>query len=257
VTVQPGRWFVAAGHAGAAATRLVCLPWGGGNPLAYLEWQPDLAGVARVYAVRLPGRGPRDDEPSPPSIAALADAVAGAILADGADPVVLFGHSMGAVVAFEVARRLSDAPALRHLVVSGSAGPRDLPDDYLRWAASLDRQNLAAAAHRYEGLAREVVDSADLQDLLLPGLETDVRLLAGYEYTRATPLPCGLTLVNGRDDWHVQGTSLDSWALESTVAPQQIWLPGGHFYLTDAGSGLTAILRDLVATMAGVHVEVI
>lgn len=257
MSVPAGRWFATADHAGAADTRLVCLPWAGGNPLAYLDWQPDLAGVARVYGVRMPGRGPRDNEPGPPSIAALAETVASAILADGADPIVLFGHSMGAIVAFEVARRLGPTPALRHLVVSGSAGPRDLPDDYLRWAASLDRQSLAAAAHRYEGLSREVVDSAELQELLLPDLETDVRLLAGYRYTRGAPVPCGLTLVNGRDDWHVQGASLDSWAMEATAAPQRFWLPGGHFYLTDADGGLTGILRELVASTASLHIEVI
>lgn len=248
-------WFAVAGPP-SAAVRLVCLPWGGGSPRAYLDWQGPLSGVADVHAVQVPGRGPRAGEPAAGSIAELADGVTAAVLADPR-PVVVFGHSLGAVLGFEVARRLAGSPLAHHLVASGSAAPAGLPDAYLTWAAGLDRPALAAMAHRYEGLPEAIVDDADLQDLLMPDLEADLRLIAGYRYSADGPLRCGVTLTNGRDDWHVAGPALDGWDAECEAPPERRWFDGDHFYLTRSPELLEALAALAAGVAADVHVEVI
>ena len=233
--------------------RLFCFHHAGAGASTFRPWLAPLAaaGVA-VSALQLPGRENRFLEPAHSRLEPLIDALIPQLAPHLHRPFSLFGHSMGALVAFEVARRLAGSPLLCHLVVSGCAAPPGLPDDYLVWAAGLDRPSLAAAAHRYEGLPRAIVDDADLQELLLPDLETDLRLVAGYRFTPAAALPCAVTLANGRDDWHVRGTVLDGWNDVCRLTPERLWFDGGHFYLLENEDVTRAL-----ATIVALHMEVI
>jgi surfactin synthase thioesterase subunit len=254
------RWFVSGGVPRAPA-RFVCFPHGGGDPRAYLDWQPGLAGTADILAVRVPGRGPRGDEPAATSIAELADRAAAAVAAVADRPTCLFGHSLGGVVAFEVARRLRDVPAVRHLVASGCAAPSLLPTDYLRWAAQLDGRAFAEAMAKFEGMSPEIVEDPELQELLLPDLRTDCRLIAAYRYRPAAPLAIRLSLINGRDDWRVGDGLLEPWRSEVTTPPDEHWRDGGHFYFADRPAAVVDLLRTVVSTGSGLpadeHVELI
>jgi surfactin synthase thioesterase subunit len=256
------RWFLSGGEL-RAPVRVICFPHGGGDPWAYASWQSGLGATADVLAVCLPGRGRRGDEPPPGSIAELADRAAVAVAAAADRPTYLFGHSLGALVAFEVARRLREASMLRHLVASGSAAPALLPTDYLRWADQLDGRAFAEAMVRFEGMAPEIASDPDLQELLLPDLRADCRLIAQYRYQPAAPLGLRLSLVNGRDDWHISAEVLEPWRTEVTSAPEHHWRDGGHFYFADRPDAVLDLLRSLIragdsdAAPSNEHVEVI
>jgi surfactin synthase thioesterase subunit len=240
------RWFLSSGDGLAAPARIVCFPHGGGDPRAYADWQTDMGNEAGILAVCIPGRGRRGEEPAPASIAELAERAAAAVAAVADRPTYLFGHSLGAVIAFEVARHLRRTPAVRHLVASGCAAPALLPTDYLRWAATLDGQAFAQAMVRFEGMAAEVATDPDLQELLLPDLRADCRLIAQYRYQRDAPLDIGLTLVNGRADWHLSDELLAPWRDEVTTAPEFYWRDGGHFYFAERPAAVLDVLRALV-----------
>lgn len=254
-----GGWFLCRSDLRAPA-RVVCFPHGGGDPRAYADWQTLLGDTADVLAVCIPGRGRRGDEPPPESITELAGWAAGAVAAMADRPTYLFGHSLGAVVAFEVARRLRSTPMVRHLVASGCAAPALLPSDYLRWAAGLDNHAFAKAMVRYEGMSPEIVDDPDVQDLLLADLRADCRLIAGYRYQPAAPLQLPLSLVNGRDDWRVSPDLLQPWNGEVTTVPTYHWRDGGHFYFADRPGAVVDVLLSVVAEEVAPsedHVEVI
>jgi surfactin synthase thioesterase subunit len=255
-------WFLAgAGAPADPPARVFCFPHGGGDPHGYLGWQAGLGPAAELLVVCAPGRGPRFAEPPSTSIDELAIGAADAIAAHADRPIVLFGHSFGGLVAFEVARLLRDTPAVRHLVVSGCAAPSLLPTDYLVWASRLEGQEFAEATGRYEGLSPEIVADEELQELLLPGLRADLSLIAGYRYRRAAPLDVGAALINGRDDWHIAGGMLEPWRHEFTTPPTTHWRDGGHFYFADRPDAAVDVLRAAVlndsTTDTDQHVEVI
>ncbi|HWE88571.1 MAG TPA: alpha/beta fold hydrolase [Pseudonocardiaceae bacterium] len=255
--------FAVQDHRQDPPAQVLCFPHAGGNPLGFLDWQRQLGQHARVVAVCPAGRAHRIDEPAPASIAELADHIAEAVAGALDRPTILFGHSLGAMVAFEVARRLAGLPEVRHLVASGAAAPCLLPTERVVRAARLTGPAFAEAVGFFGGLPPEIAADEDLQELLLPGVRADFRLAAGYQYRAAAPLDLGLTLINGRDDPHVRADLLDRWAVEVTVTPARRWSQGGHFYFVDRPEAVTEVLLSVVreagapARQAAEHVEVI
>lgn len=254
-----GQWFVSQGAArdDAAAPRIFCFPHAGGSPRAFLDWQAGLNGRAEIAAVCRPGREHRAAEPAP-AIDELIDGAAAAIAAvtarDGR-PCYLFGHSLGALVAFEVCRRLPGPVTPRHLIVSGCSAPSLLPSRRVTEIARLTGAEFARAIGFFGGLAPEVIDDAELRDLLLPALIADFRMAVGYRYRPGPPLAVPATLLTGRDDPHVGAEQIAPWDREFTWPPDRRWLDGGHFYFEPDPAAVVAILASLVE--ADQHTELI
>ena len=255
----PAAWFVSRGTGSPPAPRVFCFPHAGGNPRTFLTWQPELGADAELVAVCPPGRGHRAMERLP-AIDELIDGAAAAIsatvAADGdGRPIYLFGHSLGGLIAFEVARRLRGLPALRHLVASGISAPSLLPSQRIRELAALEGKAFAEALGFFGGLPPEILADEDLLDLLLPGLIADFRMAVGYRYRPAAPLAVAVSLITGRDDPHVGPAQLRPWRKECQCPPTYHWADGGHFYFDTQPSAVIDLLRDLVR--ADEHVELI
>ncbi len=241
------RWFLPSDTQSPPRGRIFCFAPAGGDPRAFLDWQSSLGADAEILAVCLPGRGHRPDERAPASIAELADGVAAAISDFSGQPIYLFGHSSGALVAFEVARRLGNPQAFRHLVASGCAAPSLLPSDYNVWAAGNKGRAFLDESARFLRLPPEFTSADDeVQELLLADLRTDIDLLAGYRYLPAAPLTVGLSLICGRDDPYVERAALESWKRECETAPEYYWLDGDHFFLEQRPAAVIDILRLIV-----------
>jgi surfactin synthase thioesterase subunit len=260
-----GDWFVTRGGLAAAGSpRIFCFPHAGGSPRAFLDWQAGLADDAEVVGVCRPGRDHRAAEPAP-TIGELIDG-ATAVIADATKrdgrPYYLFGHSLGALVAFEVCRRLT-GPALagpapagpRHLVASGCSAPSLLPSQRVKQIAELTGAEFAEAIGFFGGLAPEVSADPELRDLLLPGLIADFRMAVGYRYQPGPLLAVPATLVVGRDDPHVKQEQIAPWDREFGWPADRHWVAGGHFYFDPDPGSIIGILRSLV--LADQHVELI
>lgn len=239
-------WFHTFGSP-PADPRVYCFPHAGGNARMFLDWQSAVDGMAHIVPVVMPGRGHRFAEPLPTSVEQYAHGAAAAIAATEGTSYYLFGHSLGALVAFEVARRLRTDPRLRHVIASGAAAPVLMPSPRVMRAAALERREFAAAIGSFGGLPPEVLASEELHDLLLPGVQADFRLAAGYRYRPTAPLVVGLSLVNGRDDTHVTHERLAGWDAESRLPVRRHWVPGGHFYLQDRPESVLAVLHALIS----------
>lgn len=254
---QEAQWFLRAGAERPWAPRVFCFPHAGGSPRLFLDWQARLGEDAEILAVCRPGREHRADEAAP-TIAELIEGAAAAIAAlaqaDGR-PCFLFGHSLGALVAFEVCRRLPGSAAPRHFIASGCAAPSLLPSERVRRIATLTGQEFAEAIGFFGGLPAEVIADEDLRDLLLPGLIADFRMAVGYRYRPGAPLPVPATLVVGRDDPHVRAEQIEPWNKEFALTPDRCWVDGGHFYFEPHPDAAAGLLRRLV--QADQHVELI
>jgi medium-chain acyl-[acyl-carrier-protein] hydrolase len=163
-------------------------------------------------------------------------------------PFAFLGHSMGSLVAFELARRLAatNGPKPRHLFLSGRQAPQrpahNLPVDSLTDEAFLD-----AVGRRYNALPAELISNPEILALVLPSLRADFKLMARYDYREGMALNTGLTLINGVDDPWVSPDSVEAWQIQSKEPIRKHWFPGGHFYLPEAVTKVRQVLLETLA----------
>jgi surfactin synthase thioesterase subunit len=212
-----------------AERRLVCFPHAGGSPYFFREWGKALPAL-EVHAVCYPGRAERFKEPLATDVVHLAGEIAEALRPLLDRPVALFGHSMGAVVAYETARRLQAVGApVSHLYVSGAAAahlPRAAP-------AALDFDDEAVVRTLIElgGTDAELLDNPQFRGLVLPYIASDFRMLASYTHRSAALLDCPVTALLGRSDPRVTPDQSAAWGQLGSGGFRHEILPGGHFYL--------------------------
>jgi medium-chain acyl-[acyl-carrier-protein] hydrolase len=218
---------------------------------AFAPWAELLSPSIDLAIVRLPGRESRIREPFCPSAIEAAKLAAGEIAAFTDLPCAVFGHSMGAVVAFEIARRLRQIgrPPIM-LGVSGWRGP-SLPER-LPPLAHLPVDEFALAIQdRFGAVPRAVLEDRELLALLIPTLRADVGLVERYRYQTDLPLSCPIVAYGGESDPHATESDLQTWGRETSGAHHVRLFPGGHFFLQSARDQLLAHLkRDLAASTA-------
>jgi len=221
--------------------RLVCFPHAGGTAGFFLPVAQALRDT-EVIAVQYPGRHDRRNEPFSPGIEDMADSVVAALGTCPSLPTILFGHSMGATVAFEVARRLDDTPAaVAHLVVSGrpsptlgESEPAGLPDD----------EAVIAELRRMSGTDDVLLREPDLLRMAMPVLRADYAAVTGYRYEAGEPLRADLTALVGDDDPGVPVEAAEAWAGCTTGRFDLRVFAGGHFYLKGWPGPVVAALAE-------------
>jgi medium-chain acyl-[acyl-carrier-protein] hydrolase len=235
-------WVAVRAARPSASVRLFCFPNAGGGAQAYHRWGDSAPPSVEVCAVRLPGREARLAEPAFKSIRPLVAALAEALLPHLDRPFAFFGHSMGAKVAFELARHLRSARGVEpvHLFVSGCKGPR-LPRDS-RPIHALPEPEFIEELRRLDGTPPEVLEHPELMKLMIPLLRADFELVETYEYLPGRLLDCPVSAYGGLEDVDVPGEQLGEWRAETTGAFNQRMFPGGHFYLQAARERLLQML---------------
>jgi medium-chain acyl-[acyl-carrier-protein] hydrolase len=226
----------------AARLRLICLPWAGGGASGYRDWPAHLPDDVEVVAVQLPGRESRLGEPPVTSMEPLVAGLAAGVRGQLDRPFALFGHSMGALIAFELARRLrSMGREPVRLLVSG-ARPPHLPSRRARDRHTLPDQEFVATVRELGGMPPEVLDSPDLLDLVLPALRGDFALVEGYAWRAGPALHCPISAFGGVEDDEVGRDDLAAWSRHTTGSFRRHLLPGGHFFVNSSRESLLQIV---------------
>ncbi|MFJ1625984.1 thioesterase II family protein [Streptomyces sp. NPDC088190] len=233
------RCFCPAPDAGA---QLVCFPHAGGSASGYHSLTTEIAGTAEALVVQYPGRHDRIAEPFAERLGDVVDAVLPSIPANGRRPLILFGHSMGALLAYETARRLAaEGREPAALIVSGSEGP-SLPRRE-RFPQPPSDEDLIGEMRLLSGTDDELLTHPEILQLALPPLRADYAMLGARVHVPGPPLRCPVVALTGDDDPRVSIEGVQAWERETEGPFERHVLTGGHFFL---GDHLTYV-ADLVA----------
>lgn len=226
--------------------RLFCFPYAGGAASIFHAWRDVLAPEIQVCPVQLPGRQHRLAEPPFTRLAPLVQELAQVLQPYLNVPFAFFGHSMGALLGFELARQLRreklSAP-LRLFVASCRAPQLRVPQQQLHL---LSDAAFIEALRRLDGTPEELLRNAELMQLVLPTLRADFALCETYTYSDEAPLRCPISAFGGWQGREISRYELEAWRCQTSSAFNLQLFPGDHFFLHSARPLLLrAIAADL------------
>jgi surfactin synthase thioesterase subunit len=223
--------------------RLFCFPFAGGAASYFYPFAAALAPQVEVHAVQYPGRQDRHREPCLGTIPELARAVFDVVREAADQPYLFFGHSMGAIIAYEVARLLGSAglPGPEWLLVSGQRAPsRQQPEDFhLR-----DDEQLVEELRTLGGTDPRWLEDRELLATILPPIRNDYRAIETYAYVPGPPLSCPVTALAADDDPYTSIPDVAAWREHSTEAFDLRVFTGGHFFLDDCREEVAEIITS-------------
>jgi len=245
-SVEHDPWFVSTCHQPNADIRLVCFPFAGGGGSVFSSWKERFDGVD-VKSLQLPGRESRFRDKPIDDFELLMCQLVTAIEEKLDKPFVFFGHSLGGLLAFELARHLQERslPQPEHLIISGKqaigAQPRrkpifNLPDD-----------QFITELEKYAGTPKEILESKELIQLLLPMLRADVTLFDCYARRDIkTKLSCPVSVFGADSDPFVAVEDLSGWRAETDGEFNQRIFSGGHFFINDKSEEVINTVRQII-----------
>jgi surfactin synthase thioesterase subunit len=211
--------------------RLFCFPYAGAGALIFRTWPDGLPADVEVCPVQLPGRGTRMRERPFTQLSPLVEALAEALVPLLDKPFAFFGHSLGALVSFELARRIRRQYGVHpvRIFVSGARAPqiphRGTP------IHTLPRKEFLAELRRLNGTPGELLDHEELMEIMLPLLRADFAVYETYVYSSEPPLNCPIAAFGGLQDRGVNNSDLEAWRAQTDVSFSLRMLPGDHFFL--------------------------
>lgn len=237
------KWVRRSHPAPESAVRLLCLPHAGGSASFYFPMSKALAPAVEVLAVQYPGRQDRRHEPNIPSLPDLADRIFQAVRRLDDKPLALFGHSMGAVLAYEVALRMQDAglPAPVRLFTSGRRAPSRERDEGVHTQSD---ERMVAELRKLSGTHAAMLDDPELLEMIMPAIRSDYRAVETYRYEPGRRLDCPITVITGDSDPRVSIDEAAAWEDHTTGPTDLHVLPGGHFYLVEQSAPVAELLAQ-------------
>jgi pyochelin biosynthesis protein PchC len=235
----------------AADLTLAAFPHAGGAASYFQPLSAALSADVRVWSLQYPGRQDRRREPCLDSVDALAAGAADVLRERAECPMVLFGHSLGAVVAFETARRLEAESDVRvlGLIVSGRRAPTVVRHETVHLR---DDAGIIAEIRRLGGTDAALLDDEDIVSMILPALRADYTAVETYAYREGPRLRCPISVLTGADDPQVTAAEAERWAEHTSGGFRFRAFPGGHFYLSEQRTAvLAALTEDLAAFRSG------
>ncbi|MBD1915174.1 MULTISPECIES: thioesterase [Cyanophyceae] len=238
-------WFKCLNPSSREALRLFCFPYAGGNSAIFRPWLNQLPASAQIELcpLHLPGREARLRELLVTDLAALVQTLSQALQPHLDQPFAFFGHSLGALISFELARQLQaqGAPLPLHLFVSGCRAPQLLRNKGLH---TLPDQALLAELQALKGTPQQVLNNPELMQWLLPTLRADFSIFETYIYHEQRPLACDISVFGGLNDLEAPAASLPAWRQHTSLSFSQHVLPGDHFFLHTHYDLMLKIIAD-------------
>lgn len=247
MTSTANRWFTRYQPIPDAHLRLFCIPFAGGGASAFYSWGKDLPAEIEICSLQLPGHEERHAEPPFTRLEPLIQEV-GAALRPYLDlPFALFGHSMGALIAFELARYVRKEYHLLpdHLFVSALRAPQELYQDS-HISDLPDKAFLEQVVTRYDAVPEAIKNDPEYMSFLLPTIKADFGMIETYVYRKEPPLDCPIATFGGSADRAVPLKSLIAWKEQTTRDFSLRLFNGGHFFLREERTLLLELITNLL-----------
>lgn len=223
--------------------RLYCFAYAGGSAAAYRSWQAELDPRIELTAVQLPGRAERMCEAPIASLPELIGELARELRRDEGVPFAFFGHSVGALIAYELARHCQRhrLPLPCHLFVSGTSAPRYR--DPARGLHLLPDAELIDVLKGYNGTPPDILQHRELMELVLPAIRADFALSENYRHDPAPLLDVPVTVLAGREDDYSGAEQVDGWQEATSRSCRIHWFDGDHFFLHAERASVIALVN--------------
>ncbi len=233
------KWFVCPKPNPAAESRLFIFPYAGGSPAAFTKWT---ANNIETHIAHYPGRGSRFNEPAIKRLDVLVEHLLREIHPLLDKPFAFFGHSMGGLIAFELARsfRRLNLPRPTRLFISACGAPHipgpnpsihALPDD-----------DFLEALKKFNGIPSEILNHPEALKILLPILRADFEAVETYRCTDGEPFELPIAVFGGLDDPRISREQLEGWAKQTTSRFESRYFPGGHFFINESRNAILEFL---------------
>ena len=250
-TYRSNPWFGSFKPNPGAKMRLFCFPYAGGGAAIYQGWPEHLPATIDVCPVHLPGRGLRVNEKAYTQVSDLVRDLTPAILPLLDKPYAFFGHSMGGLLSFELARELrrQNAAAPAHIFVSARKAPQISQQEDLIY--NLPESEFVATLLRLNGTPRDILENKELMCIMIPLLRADFELCERYLYVDEAPLETAITVFGGIQDFDVDLEHLQAWSQQTTGSFVRRLLPGNHFFLHSQATLLFWLLSQALHRIIG------
>jgi medium-chain acyl-[acyl-carrier-protein] hydrolase len=246
-------WAVYPSRNPSARLRLFCFPYAGGGATVFSTWARSLPPEVEVVAVQPPGREARLMEKPIADMAELVAAMHPQLLPHFDKPFAFYGHSNGGLMAFEMARTLrrTGGPMPRHLFVGGRPAPQVELDEEL--IHGLPHDEFITALRRYAGTPEEILQNAEIMELIMPLLRADFSLGETYAYTPEPPLELPVSAYGGVRDDEVPAWQIEAWKEQTSSRFHSRMFPGDHFFINgnraEVLQELSRELRPLIGAL--------
>jgi surfactin synthase thioesterase subunit len=229
-----------------AKLRLFCFPYSGASASIFFSWLNEIPTMIEVLPVQLPGRGNRVNEDLINRIDILVEKAFNGLKHLFDQPYVFFGHSLGALLSFELARviRKTSYSLPKHLILSGHGAPH-LPDQNPHIHALPDDEFIKKL-YELNGMSKEVLENRELMEMIIPVIRTDFEACETYIYQDQDPLNIPISAYGGIEDPYVSKADLEGWQKHSLYPTLVRMFPGDHFYInTSRFLLLNSLVREL------------
>jgi medium-chain acyl-[acyl-carrier-protein] hydrolase len=239
-------WAIYPSRNPSARLRLFCFPYAGGGATIYSPWTRMLPPEVEVVAVQPPGREGRLGETPIPDLPQLVEHLHRELLPHFDKPFAFYGHSNGGLMAFELARALrrTSGPMPRHIFIGGRPAPQlELDEERIH---ALPHDEFIDALRRYAGTPEEILQNAEIMELIMPLLRADFSLGETYAYTPEAPLHVPISAYHGVRDNEVEPAQIEAWREQTSAAFNFKIFPGDHFFINgDRALVLQEMTREL------------
>ncbi|MFG1839549.1 thioesterase II family protein [Micromonospora sp. NPDC049175] len=236
-------WLRRFAPAPTAEVRLLVLPHAGGSASFYLPVSHALAPRVEVVTAQYPGRQDRHHERPLPTIAAIADELAEVVSGLDDLPLLVFGHSMGAVVGYELAQRR--APL--RLFASGRRAPSRHRSETVHLR---DDRGIIAELRSLSGSRADALANPEVMQMAMPAVRADYRAIETYRHGHDVPLDCPVTVFTGDADPQVTLEEARAWRDHTTAGFDMHILPGGHFFIVEQAPQVIQVMAAAASAVA-------
>ena len=239
-------WFSNIEASPQTKLRLFCFPYAGGSDQIFRNWGVSLPRQIEVCPALLPGRGVRLNTPAYTNLLALTREVANVIRPLLDLPFAFFGHSMGALISFELSRELRrlEQPQPLHLFLAAHTPPHVPRTREPKF--NLSDSEIIERIKEINGTPAEILDHPELMAMMMPLLRADFEMVDSYTYVPDAPLNSPITVLGGLQDQDVTRESLQEWEKQTTGRFSLRMFPGDHFFVNTASSTIYQVLgREL------------